>query len=116
VITAVLQAAELGIHSRERIDDVGPKSACQSARFQTINGLERFQPREVKKHSSCGSQFEPLALRQHFEQLRQAWTWNGLARFGPTTPKRIEPNLLRSIRPTRATTSLAASVDPTEAG
>jgi hypothetical protein len=41
-------------------------------------------------------------LREEFEQLHQSWRWSGLARFGPTTPK-------------RATTSLAASVDPNEA-
>jgi hypothetical protein len=38
-----------------------------------------------------------------------------LARFGPTTPKPIGFIPLRSIRPKRATTSLVASVDPTDA-
>src|SRR5262249_46985696 len=36
-------------------------------------------------------------------------------RSGPTTPKPIDPRLLRSITPKRARTPLAASVDPTEA-
>jgi hypothetical protein len=35
-----------------------------------------------------GSQLDRSTLRQKFEQLHQAWPWSGLARFGPTSPKR----------------------------
>jgi hypothetical protein len=45
-----------------------------------------------------GSQLDRSTLRQEFEQLHQARPWSGLARFDPTTPKRIELSLLRSIR------------------
>jgi len=41
------------ILSRKRIDNDGPKSACQSANFQMtqlLNWLGRFQPRELHKH------------------------------------------------------------------
>jgi hypothetical protein len=40
------------------------------------------------------------ANRREFEQLHQAWPWSGFARFGPTTPKSLDPRLLRSIKPT----------------
>jgi hypothetical protein len=83
--------AEIVILSRKRIDNDGPESACQSANFQMtqwLNGLARFQPRELHKHLLRGSQLDRSTLRQEFEQLHQAWLWSGLARFGPTTPTR----------------------------
>jgi hypothetical protein len=53
-----------------------------------INGLGRFQPRELHKHLLRGSQLDRLTLRQEFEQFHQAWLWSDLARVGPTTPTR----------------------------
>jgi hypothetical protein len=67
-----------------------------------LNGLGRFQPRELHKHLLHGSQLYRSTSRQEFEQLHQAWPWSGLARFGPTTP-------------TRARRLSDASVDPTDA-
>src|SRR5262245_56688852 len=49
-----------------------------------------------------GSRLDCSTSRREFEQRHQARGWSGLARFGPTTP-------------TRARTSLIASVDPTDA-
>jgi hypothetical protein len=72
---------ELEILSRRRIDNDGPKSACQSANFQMNQWLGRFQPRELHKHLLRGSQLDRSTLRQEFEQLHQAWPWSGLARF-----------------------------------
>src|SRR5262249_9123417 len=43
-------AAELVIFSRERIDHDGPRSAGQSARFQVLQRLGPFQPRELHQH------------------------------------------------------------------
>jgi hypothetical protein len=65
--------------------------------------LGRFQPRELHKHLLRGSQLDRSTMRQELERLHQAWPWSGLARFGPTTPK-------------RAGRLADASVDPTEAG
>ena len=56
---------------------------------------------QLHKHLLRGSQLDRSTLRHEFEQLHQAWPWSGLARFGPTTPMLITPELLRSIRPTR---------------
>jgi len=67
-----------------------------------LNGLGRFQPRELHQHWWRGSQFDRSTVRQEFEPLHQAWPWSGLARFGPTTP-------------TRAGGLADASVDPTDA-
>jgi hypothetical protein len=53
-----------------------------------LNGLARFQPRELHKHLLRGSQLDRATLRQEFEQIHQARPWSGFARFGPTTPKR----------------------------
>jgi hypothetical protein len=67
-----------------------------------LNRLGRFEPPELYENLLRGSQLNRATLRHEIEQLHQAWPWSDFARFGPTTPK-------------RATTSLAASVDPTEA-
>jgi hypothetical protein len=53
-----------------------------------LNGLARFQPRELHKHLLRGSQLDRAILRQEFEQLHQARPWSRFARFGPTTPNR----------------------------
>jgi hypothetical protein len=53
-----------------------------------LNGLGRFQPRELHQHLLRGSQLDRSTLQHEFEQLHKAWRWRGLARFGPTTPKK----------------------------
>ena len=73
----VLQAAELVVLSRKRIDNDGPKSACQSANFQRLNGLGRFQPRELHPNLLRGSQLDPSTLQPEFEQLDQAGPRSG---------------------------------------
>jgi hypothetical protein len=37
-----------------------------------LNGLGRFQPRELHKHLLRGSQLDRSTLRQEFEQLHRA--------------------------------------------
>jgi hypothetical protein len=90
------------ILSRKRVDSDWPKSACQSAHFQMTDGLGRFQPRELHQHLLSGLLLDRSTLRQEFEQLHQARSWRGLARFGSTTP-------------TRAGRLADASVESTEA-
>jgi hypothetical protein len=68
-----------------------------------LNGWDDFSRANCVSIGYAARSSTAQKKRQEFEQLDQAWPWSGLARFGPTTPK-------------RATTSLAASVDPTEAG
>src|SRR5262249_19171044 len=69
----VLGAAELVILSRKRIDNDGPKSACQLANFQMTQWVRRFQPRELHKHLLRGSLLDRSTLRREFEQLHRAW-------------------------------------------
>src|SRR5262249_24206512 len=87
-----------------------------------VNGLGRFQPRELQKHLLRSSQLDRSTLRQEFEQLHQAWPWGGLARIGPTTPKQLGAVTVRKLMVTSKQTRIepgrsfaAASVDPTEA-
>jgi hypothetical protein len=75
-----------------------------------LNGLGRIQPLELHKHFLRGSQVNRSTMRQEFERLHQAWPWSGLARFGPSTPKLVEPKLLHSVDPnTRARRPVDAS-------
>jgi hypothetical protein len=67
-----------------------------------LNGLRRIQLSELHKHFVRGSQLNRSTLRQEFERLHQAWPWSSLALFGPSTPKPVEPTLLRSVDPTEA--------------
>jgi hypothetical protein len=106
VVTPTRRAAEPVILSRKCIDNDVPKSAGQSANFQLTRWVLRISAARTAEafvaHLLHGSQLDRSTLRQEFEQLHQAWPGSGLARFGPTTQKPIDPGLLRSIRPTRA--------------
>src|SRR5271168_2071652 len=77
---------------------------------KSLNGLGRFQPRELRKHLLCGSQLDRSTLRQEFEQLHQAWAWSGLARVGPTTPTRATARARK--QPTGSTPKLARVRQP----
>jgi hypothetical protein len=82
---------------RPRLGALEKKSIAGLDLKRLIEG--RFQPRELNKHLSRGSQLDRSTLGQEQELLYQAWPWSGLARFGPTTPTQIGPRRLRSIRP-----------------
>jgi len=80
-----------------------------------LNWLGRFQPRELHQHLLRGSHLDRSTLRREFEQLHQAWPWSGLARFGPTTPKRARARRAgggRQREPRRCTTSTPTAPSP----